>query len=118
MRGFEHDGSWEFQDAPRGAPAGWCFWNSNGKDRRGAKTEHVSPDPRGGQRVLQGSTAGYFGIYDFSSLPSLLGSSFPDSIPATYTVYQPESDVRNLIELGGAGIRADGNNQKMMLCCY
>lgn len=114
VRGFEHDGSWEFQDAPRGAPAGWCFWNSNGKDRRGAKTEHVSPDPRGGQRVLQGSTAGYFGIYDFSSLPSLLGSSFPDSIPATYTVYQPESDVRNLIELGGAGIRADGNNQKMM----
>ncbi|CAE7464716.1 U2AF35B [Symbiodinium sp. CCMP2592] len=114
VEGFEHDGSWEFQDAPKGAPAGWCFWNSNGKNSRGAKTEHVSPDPRGGHRVLQGSTAGYFGVYDFSSLPSLLGSSFPDSIPATYTVYQPESDVRNLIELGGAGIRADGNNQKMM----
>eukprot|EP00439_Symbiodinium_sp_Y106_P081022 s492_g19.t3 len=111
--GFEHDGSWEFQDAAKGALAGWCFWNSNGKSR-GAKTEHVSPDPRGGHRVLQGSTAGYFGIYDFSSLPSLLGSSFPDSVPATYTVYQPESDVRSLIELGGAGIRADGNNQKMM----
>ena len=117
VQGFEHDGSWEFQDAPQGAPAGWCFWNSNGKDASGAKTEHVSPDPRGGHRVLQGSTAGYFGIYDFSNLPTLLqsaGSTMPNSIPATYTVHQPESDIVDLIELGGAGIRADGNNQTRM----
>jgi hypothetical protein len=31
------------------------------------KTEHNSPDPYGGARVLQGSTCGFFGIYDFSS---------------------------------------------------
>ena len=117
VQGFEHDGSWEFQDDPQGAPRGWCFWNANGKDAAGAKTEHVSPDPRGGHRVLQGSTAGYFGIYDFSDLPSLLesaGNTLPDSIPATYTVHQPESDVTHLIELGGAGVRADGNRQTMM----
>ena len=116
VQGFEHDGSWEFQDDPQGAPAGWCFWNANGRDAPGAKTEHVSPDPRGGHRVLQGSTAGYFGIYDFSDLPSLLSAgTLPNSIPATYTVHQPESDVVDLIELGGAGIRADGSNQTMML---
>ena len=117
VQGFEHDGSWEFQDAPQGAPAGWCFWNSAGNDASGAKTEHVSPDPRGGHRVLQGSTAGYFGIYEFSELPSLLqssGSTMPNFIPATYTVYQPESDVADLIELGGAGVRADGNDQTKM----
>ena len=114
VEGFEKDGSWEFQDAPEGAPDGWCFWTSDGKDSRGAKTEHVSPDPRGGQRVLQGSTAGYFGIYDFQDLPTLLSSGMPTSIPATYTVHQPESDVVDLIELGGAGLRADGNNQTMM----
>ena len=63
---------------------------------------------------MQGSTAGYFGIYDFQGLPTLLSNGMPDSIPATYTVHQPESNVVDLIELGGAGLRADGNNQTMM----
>lgn len=111
---FVHDLSWEFQDTPDGAPAGWCFWNANGKDTAGAKTEHVSPDPRGGHRVLQSSTAGYFGIYSFPDLPSLLnGGSFPQSIPATYTCLQPESDIRSMIELGGEGKYADGQDAKV-----
>jgi len=107
VQSFEHDGAWEFQDAPQGAPAGWCFWNAAGSDAAGAKTEHVSPDPRGGQRVLQGSTAGYLGVYDFPALPQALsGGAFPQSVPANYTCLQPESDVRALIELGGQGHRA------------
>jgi len=68
VKAFEHDGSWEFQDAPDGAPAGWCWWNARGKDKGGKKTEHNSPDPRGNPRVMQGSTGGYFGIYDFSGV--------------------------------------------------
>jgi len=101
---FVDDQAWEYQDAPQGAPAGWCWWNQNGKDTSGSKTEHVSPDPNGGLRVLQSSTAGYMGIYDFSDLETKLASgSFPDSIDATYTCLQPEKDVTGLIELGGAG---------------
>jgi len=111
VRDFVHDAAWEFQDAPDGAPEGWCFWTAAGANESGSKTEHVSPDPRGGLRVLQTSTAGYFGIYDFSDLTNLLsGGDFPQSIPATYTCLQPESDVRHMIELGGAGLYADGQN--------
>mmetsp|Transcript_68153 Transcript_68153/g.205846 ORF Transcript_68153/g.205846 Transcript_68153/m.205846 type:complete len:858 (-) Transcript_68153:341-2914(-) len=113
-RDFVHDYAWEFQDVPEGAPANWCWWNAN-KDSSGAKTEHVSPDPRGGRQALQGSTAGYFGIYNFSELTSLLASGdFPTSIPATYTCLQPESDIRSMIELGGAGMYADGQNATVM----
>merc|ERR1719453_1368569 len=80
---FVDDQAWEYQDAPQGAPAGWCWWNQNGKDTSGSKTEHVSPDPNGGLRVLQSSTAGYMGIYEFSDLETKLASgSFPDSIDA------------------------------------
>lgn len=111
VRDFVHDAGWEFQDAPEGAPAGWCFWTAAGANTSGSKTEHVSPDPRGGLRVLQTSTAGYFGIYDFSGLTGLLsGGDFPQSVPATYTCLQPESDIRHMIELGGAGLYADGQN--------
>jgi len=114
-RDFIHDASWEFQDAPEGAPANWCFWNGRGKDASGSKTEHNSPDPRGGARVMQGSTAGYFGIYDFKDVTSLLaGGTFPASIPATYTCNQPESDITDLIELNGKGVYADGQNAKVM----
>lgn len=114
VRDFVHDLAWEYQDAPQGAPAGWCFWNGNGKDAGGAKTEHNSPDPRGGQRVLQSSTAGYFGIYSFPALPSLLaGGSLPASIPATYTCLQPEKDITSMIELGGAGLYADGQDARV-----
>jgi len=61
--------------------------------------------------VLQSSTAGYFGIYDFSGLDDLLaGGELPASIPATYTCLQPESDITSMIELGGAGLYADGQD--------
>ena len=39
VKAFEHDGAWEFQDAPQGAPAGWCWWTGAGKDKSGKKTE-------------------------------------------------------------------------------
>merc|ERR1712060_724451 len=78
VKDFVHDGSWEFQDQPEGAPAGWCFWNGAGRNVAGAKTEHNSPDPRGGHRVMQGSTAGYFGIYDFPTLPEVLADNSDD----------------------------------------
>lgn len=115
VKDFVHDGSWEYQDAPQGAPAGWCFWNANGKDAGGSKTEHNSPDPRGGHRVLQSSTAGYFGIYDFPDLPTLLAKgSLPQSIPATYTCLQPESDIVDLVKLNGKGQYADGQDARYM----
>jgi len=111
VQAFEHDGAWEFQDAPEGAPTGWCFWNGQGKDDSGKKTEHNSPDPRGASRFIQGSTAGYFGIYDFSAVTALLQEgSFPQSIPATYTVKQGSTDIDEMIKLGGMGKTADGNS--------
>eukprot|EP00746_Dinoflagellata_sp_MGD_P152769 gnl/MRDRNA2_/MRDRNA2_83870_c0_seq1.p1 gnl/MRDRNA2_/MRDRNA2_83870_c0~~gnl/MRDRNA2_/MRDRNA2_83870_c0_seq1.p1 ORF type:complete len:771 (-),score=170.08 gnl/MRDRNA2_/MRDRNA2_83870_c0_seq1:463-2601(-) len=111
VKAFIHDGSWEYQDAPQGAPAGWCFWNGQGKDTKAKKTEHNSPDPRGGAKVLQGSTAGYFGIYDFSGITDLLkDGNLPDSIPATYTCKQGSTDIDAMIELGGQGKTADGND--------
>eukprot|EP00931_Biecheleriopsis_adriatica_P032894 TRINITY_DN1913_c0_g1_i4.p1 TRINITY_DN1913_c0_g1~~TRINITY_DN1913_c0_g1_i4.p1 ORF type:complete len:756 (-),score=155.51 TRINITY_DN1913_c0_g1_i4:94-2361(-) len=115
VKDFVHDGSWEYQDAPEGAPAGWCFWNGQGKDSGGSKTEHISPDPRGGLRVLQSSTAGYFGIYEFSALTDLLSEGeFPSSIPATYTCLQPESDIVDQVILNGKGQYADGQDARYM----
>jgi len=115
VKDFVHDGSWEYQDAPEGAPEGWCFWNGNGKDASASKTEHNSPDPRGGLRVLQSSTAGYFGIYEFSALTDLLaGGELPSSIPATYTCLQPESDIVDQVILSGKGQYADGQDARYM----
>ena len=91
------------------------FWNAQGKDQGGAKTEHISPDPRGGLRVLQSSTAGYLGIYDFSALTGLLtGGELPNSIPATYTCLQPESDIVDQVILNGKGQYADGQDARYM----
>jgi hypothetical protein len=69
--------------------------------------------------VLQGSTCGYFGIYDFSSeifakleAARLAGTWFPTKIAATYTVLQPETSVVNQIQLGGKGKYANGNDAR------
>lgn len=110
VQAFEHDIAWDFQDAPEGAPAGWCFWVPAGKDGPGKKSEHNTPDPRGNPRFMQGSTGGYFGIYDASAMTELLqGGEFPAKIPATYHVLQGSTDVDEMIELGGQGKTADGN---------
>ena len=120
---FLHDGSWAFQHKTFD---GLYFWNNGGNspgstfDRvASCKTEHNSPDPYGGARVLQGSTCGFFGIYDFSSeifakleAARLAGTWFPTRIAATYTVLQPETSVVNQIQLGGKGKYANGNDAR------
>lgn len=40
VKNFQYDGSWDFQNDP--AP-GYKWWNSNGYDSGGFKTEHCSP---------------------------------------------------------------------------
>ena len=58
VRSFLYDGSWAFQHL---TVDGQPFWNSKGRDSGGSKTEHNSPDPYGGARYIQSSTAGHFG---------------------------------------------------------
>eukprot|EP00406_Dinophysis_acuminata_P007158 CAMPEP_0179231102 /NCGR_PEP_ID=MMETSP0797-20121207/11171_1 /TAXON_ID=47934 /ORGANISM="Dinophysis acuminata, Strain DAEP01" /LENGTH=764 /DNA_ID=CAMNT_0020938181 /DNA_START=98 /DNA_END=2392 /DNA_ORIENTATION=+ len=115
VRSFMHDGSWAFQHL---TSDGEAFWNSCGRDCAGSKTEHNSPDPYGGARFMQSSTAGHFGIYDFTGVAGLLsglsGSSFPSKIPATYTLLQGEQDITAQIALGGKGRKANGGYQTHM----
>jgi hypothetical protein len=119
---FMHDGSWDFQ-LP--TSDGLHFWNQGGSapgstyDTYGScKTEHNSPDPYGGARVLQSSTCGYFGIYDLTGVLPLLtaamadGSYFPTRIPAVYTALQGETDITAQIQLGGKGMSANGNDAR------
>ena len=123
---FLHDGSWAFQHKTFD---GLYFWNNGGNspgstfDRvASCKTEHNSPDPYGGARVLQGSTCGYFGIYDFSSeifakleAARLDGTWFPTRIAATYINLQGEKNIVNQIQLGGKGKLANGNDARYMV---
>ena len=118
---FLHDGSWAFQHK---TSDGLYFWNTGGTtpsafDRGGCKTEHNSPDPYGGARVMQSSTCGYFGIYDFSTevfakleAARADGSWFPTRIAATYTALQPETSIVNQIQLGGKGKYSNGNDAR------
>lgn len=108
---FMHDGSWAFQHLPDSSDSSIQFWNANGNDASGSKTEHNSPDPYGGNRFMQTSTAGYYGIYDFTGVTDLLASGMPTSIPATYTNLQGEVDITSQIMLGGKGMKANGDPQ-------
>jgi hypothetical protein len=120
VRSFMHDGSWAFQHfTVDGTP----FWTSNGRDASGAKTEHNSPDPYGGPRFIQGSTAGWMGLYDLMGVASLINTahqsaSFPTKIPATFTLLQGEQDITSQIELGGKGRKANGAYQTVMSDSY
>ena len=123
---FLHDGSWAFQHKTFD---GLYFWNNGGKtagstfDRASScKCEHNSPDPYGGARVLQSSTCGYMGIYDFSSevfakleAARLDGSWFPTRIATTYMALQGERDVVSQIQLGGKGKYANGNDARYFI---
>ena len=124
VKNFDDDQAWDFQNPPMktdatGPEASYMFWTAKGRDAEGAKTEHNSPDPRGGNRFIQGSTAGYMGIYDFTGIKTILdgltGAALPKSIAATYTIVEGESKISDRIELGGKGKRADGNDQTMMM---
>ena len=49
------------------------WWNANGYDASGSKTEHLSPDTRPGlSAFIQGSTAGYFGHYYIHEMGEVL----------------------------------------------
>lgn len=126
VKNFDDDQAWDFQNAPKttdglSASTTHKFWTAKGRDEGGAKTEHNSPDPRGGNRFIQGSTAGYIGIYDFSagvsanSFTRLTAPALPTSIAATYTIVEGESKISDRIELRCKGKRADGNDQTMMM---
>jgi hypothetical protein len=117
VKDFIHDGAWEFQDAPPGYESTDIkFWNANGNDNSGSKTEHCSPDPRAGKfGFIQGSTAGYFDhIYlkdldeILSSLPA--GPSLPDAIDFDMYVYQGETSVVDQIKLGDKGKYVKGTD--------
>ncbi|CAK0825224.1 unnamed protein product [Prorocentrum cordatum] len=119
---FEHDGAWHFQIAPLGGAAGYVFWNGAGNDQSGSKTEHVSPDPLGETAYYQTSTAGYFGKYVISGLAAALTAAagaqdpFPTELDAVYHLYQGETPINDLIDLGEAvkGQTANGGNQTTM----
>jgi hypothetical protein len=115
VKHFVNDGSWAFQHltADRFPSWNWC-----GRDCAGQKTEHVSPDPYGRPRYVQGSTAGHFGIYSVEGITSLLDSGIPTKIPATYTLLQGEQDITAQIMLGGKGIKANGETQTTMSDTY
>ncbi|KAJ1634199.1 hypothetical protein T492DRAFT_611328 [Pavlovales sp. CCMP2436] len=121
VKNFEHDGSWGFQDAPVGAPANTVFWTGAGPDVSAKKNEHCTPDPNGAHAFYLGSTAGYIGKYEFPTLGTLIAAvasdpvadAFPASIPGTYTAFvgTGTNSLSSQIDLGGKGLRADGNTQ-------
>jgi hypothetical protein len=116
VKPFVHDGSWAYQHL---TADGIPFWNSCGRDCPGLKTEHNSPDPYGKPRFMQGSTAGHFGIYSIDEgITSMLNSGLPTKIPATYTLLQGEQDITAQIELGGKGLKANGQPQTTMSDVY
>jgi len=135
VRNYEYDVAWEFQEPPviegAAAGAGWRrerlkFWTGAGRNEAAYKMEHVTPDPRGNARYVQGSTAGYFGIYDMSAgsssdgrslkavLDELAPGQLPDGIPARYELLEGETDVSRRIDLGGKGQLADGRRANTM----
>eukprot|EP00934_Nitzschia_sp_Nitz4_P001248 Nitzschia sp. Nitz4//scaffold17_size182527//93321//96006//NITZ4_001857-RA/size182527-snap-gene-0.297-mRNA-1//-1//CDS//3329539349//1248//frame0 len=112
VKNFRHDGAWEFQKpVPGYEDTDMKFWNANGYDSSGYKTEHVSPDTRAGiTGFVQGSTAGYFGHFYVHGVAEALADSsngIPAEFDATYYVYQGEQDIREQVILGGAGLYAN-----------
>lgn len=108
VKNYRHDGAWEFQnDVPGYEGTDFKWWNANGYDESGSKTEHLSPDLRPGvSAFVQGSTAGYFGHYYLNDLGEKLATAdgFPAEIDSSYFVYQGQQDISGQIELGGAGL--------------
>ena len=125
VKNFEHDGSWEFQDYPKGEDGTtYQFWTALGPDTAGKKTEHNAPAFNSNlpSAFIQTSTAGYFGEYSINGAAGIAGIinalaggvDFPAYMDAEYYLYQGETDVDGMIDLGGKGIRADYNDQSAM----
>jgi len=108
VKNFRHDGAWDFQlPVPGYEETSMMWWNGNGYDSSGSKTEHNSPDTRPGQTAfIQGSTAGYFGHYYVHDITAALDAEgdFPAELDASYFVYQGENDITGQIDLNGAGL--------------
>ena len=97
VRDFQHDGAWDYQNPPPGTEAGsdlegYFWWNSNGIDKGGCKTEHITPDPRPDTSAyIQGSTCGYFGhlyINDVVKVLETAAGELPTVFDGTYYVYR------------------------------
>jgi hypothetical protein len=124
VKNMEEADTWEFQESPMVNGASVTthkFWTAKGRDAAGAKTEHNSPYPGSGQygTFVQGSTAGYYGIYSTptlkTTLDGLAAGALPQSISgATYEMIEGESKVDDRIELNGKGKRADGKYSTLM----
>lgn len=122
VRNFDLDGSWHFQIPPKGAMDNHVFWNGAGNSSGGSKTEHVSPEPAGDSAFFQTSTSGYFGKYSLLELADSITSAaseadpFPSGIDATYRLYQGETSIEDLIDMGDAskGQTANGKDQTTM----
>ena len=109
VRNYRHDGGWDFQLAPPGYEGtNWKWWNANGYDASGSKTEHLSPDTREGMTAfVQGSTAGYFGHYymqDVAAVLTAANGGLPTEFAGDYYVYQGENSIVAQIELGTGGL--------------
>ncbi len=108
VKNFRHDGAWDFQLPVPGYEEGnMMWWNGNGYDNSGSKTEHNSPDTRPGMTAfIQGSTAGYFGHYYLNDIIAALNAEgdFPAELDASYFVYQGDNDITGQIDLNGAGL--------------
>jgi len=108
VKNFRHDGAWDFQIPVPGYEAtDMKWWNGNGYDESGSKTEHNSPDTRPGVTgFIQGSTAGYFGHYYVNDIATALDGpgDFPDELDSSYFVYQGENNIEAQIDLDGAGL--------------
>jgi len=124
VKNMEELDTWEFQESPMVNGASVTthkFWTAKGRDAEGAKTEHNSPYPGFNQygTFVQGSTAGYYGIYSTptlkTTLDGLAAGVLPQSISgATYEMIEGESKIDDRIELNGKGLRADGQNSTLM----
>jgi hypothetical protein len=97
VRNFQHDGSWDYQNPPPGTEEGavlegYFWWNSNGVDKGGCKTEHLTADPRPETSAfIQGSTCGYFGhlyINDVVEILEAAAGELPSVFDGSYYVYR------------------------------
>ena len=101
--------AWDFQlPVPGYDETDMMWWNANGYDASGSKTEHNSPDTRPGYSAfIQGSTAGYYGHYYIHEMATTLDAAagdLPSEFDASYYVYQGENDITGQIELKGDGL--------------
>ena len=114
VKNFEHDQAWDFQEPPMGM-FGYKFWTALGRDTGGEKLEHVSADPRGNPRFIQGSTGGYVGMYGLKNLTGILDNleegELPVGIIAEYELIEGRVSIKDRVELGGEGRRSDGGVQ-------